>query len=341
MTESFIENSCLMDNPEEIHQSIQKRSNFFEEPHDKAFRLINGFTENMPNIVLEVFAKTLVYYDYSKEKNTIHPVDQVIAAVREKLPWLESVVVKKRRVDNEISRNGRLVFGDSLDNVIKENGILYAIDLTMNQDSSFYLDTRNLRIWLKKNMAGRSILNAFAYTGSLGVAALMGEASELVQLDLNWKFLNIAKRSVELNKKQPLKSQCQRADFWTRINHFKNIGKTFDCVILDPPVYAKTQKGCINLTKNYNALINKVRPIINHNGYLITINNALFQSGQAHQEELEQLCQSGYLKIEERIDVPEDCIGDASAINEVLPSDPMPYNHSTKITILSVKKKVV
>ncbi len=38
-------------------------------------------------------------------------------------------------------------------------------------------------------MKGRSVLNTFAYTGSLGVAALGGHASEVIQTDLSDGFL--------------------------------------------------------------------------------------------------------------------------------------------------------
>jgi len=69
---------------------------------------------------------------------------------------------------------------------------------------------------------------------------------------------------------------------------------------------------------------------------LVTINNALFVSGQDHQDDLKKLCESGYLNIEQTIDIPEDCIGNP---NGKLPADPSPYNHATKITILRVKKK--
>ncbi len=82
---------------------------------------------------------------------------------------------------------------------MKENGIWYALDLRMNQDASLYLDTRNLRTWAKENLGGKTVLNAFAYTGSLGVAACGGGASRVVQLDLSRQFLNLAKTSYTLN----------------------------------------------------------------------------------------------------------------------------------------------
>jgi len=61
------------------------------------------------------------------------------------------------------------LFGTELDSKIKEFNTWYAIDLTLNQDASFYLDTRNLRKWISESMKDKTVLNAFAYTGSLGL----------------------------------------------------------------------------------------------------------------------------------------------------------------------------
>jgi 23S rRNA (cytosine1962-C5)-methyltransferase len=52
---------------------------------------------------------------------------------------------------------------------------------------------------------------------------------------------------------------------------------------------------------------------------------------------LESLCKDGYLKICELIPVPQDFTG-YSPIGKPV-TDPAPFNHSTKIAILDVKRK--
>jgi 23S rRNA (cytosine1962-C5)-methyltransferase len=85
------------------------------------------------------------------------------------------------------------------DRRVRENGVWYALDLQANRDAGLYLDTRSLRRWLKERMAGARVLNTFAYTGSLGVAALAGGAARVVHVDLKRDFLNIARTSYTLN----------------------------------------------------------------------------------------------------------------------------------------------
>lgn len=321
-----------------LTEAIQKRQSLISPPYNTAFRLLNGFSEGIPDLVLEVFGKTLVCHDYGKE--TENPgMMAVVNLVLEQLPWVVSVLVKHRHASDAKLRNGHLVVGTKLDKRIVENGVHYAVDLRLNRDTSFYLDTQHLREWVKSHLKNKDVLNTFAYTGSIGMAALVGGARSVMHLDLNPQFLTLAKRSALLNGFPVEKSQYQTGDFWSRINQYKKSNLLFDCVILDPPIYAKTPKGTIDLRHNYDRIINKVRPLIRDGGYLITINNALYLSGEAHQAVLSTLCQDGYLSMETIIPVPEACVGDADALKRCLPEDPAPYNHPTKITILRVKRK--
>lgn len=99
---------------------------------------------------------------------------------------------------------------------MNEFGVRYALDLTMNQDASIYLDTRNLRGWLLSNSRGKRVLNTFAYTGSLGAAALAGGAVQVVQLDLNARFMLLARRTYALNGFQSRDQDFLTGDFFAR-----------------------------------------------------------------------------------------------------------------------------
>ncbi|RAP33684.1 SAM-dependent methyltransferase [Candidatus Marinamargulisbacteria bacterium SCGC AG-410-N11] len=327
-------------NFDQLLTNINARKELCNPPYITAFRLLNGFTESLPSLVIDVFGTTLVIHDYSKS-NALFGADLIsnlVSFIRKELPWLTAGILKQRHHPQVSHKKGIRLFGTSLTSKIHENGIWYAINLTLNQDNSFYLDTRLLRHWLSKHMNQLTVLNTFAYTGSLGIAAFSSGAKDVIQLDLNRDFLRVAQQSAALNQLPIIKRHYQTSDFWSRINQYKKNRLLFDCVILDPPIFSKTKKATIHLTQNYDRLINKVRPIINHNGYLITINNALFQSGKEHLEILQALCQDGYLSITTTIDVPRDCVGYLNT-EPNFPSDPTPYNHSTKITILQVRRK--
>jgi 23S rRNA (cytosine1962-C5)-methyltransferase len=159
----------------------------------------------------------------------------------------------------------------------------------------------------------------------------------VIQHDLNRQFLKVAKTSYTLNGFPIHKQDFIAMDFFPLVSKFKHANELFDCVLIDPPFFSKTTKGKVDQINESARLINKVRPLANDNGILIAINNALYVSGKEYMQTLEELCQDGYLKIKELIPVPEDFIG-YRKINSLI-TDPAPFNHSTKIAILEVKRK--
>ncbi len=48
-----------------IAAAIDARCELIDEHHDSALRLFNGFYEGAPDLVLDLYARTLVIHDYS------------------------------------------------------------------------------------------------------------------------------------------------------------------------------------------------------------------------------------------------------------------------------------
>lgn len=320
-----------------LEKAIASRAHRFDPAHEEAFRLFNGFYEGEPNLVVDIYAHTLLIHNYADDP--VKNQDQILEAaqtLRTTLDWLRAGIIKTRAGETPEAKCGELFFGETPDTKIKEHGAWYSIDLTMNRDASLYLDTRNLRKWIIENLKGKTVLNTFAYTGSFGVAALKGGSSRVTQIDLNRNFLNLAKQSYTLNGFPIQKGDFIPRDFFEQVGNLKRENKSFDCVIIDPPFFSTTSKGKVDQVHESARLINKVRPLINDGGILIVINNALFVSGKEYAQILDELCKNGYLKIKELIPVPDDFIG--NTVNKPI-TDPAPFNHSTKIAILDVKRK--
>jgi 23S rRNA (cytosine1962-C5)-methyltransferase len=322
-----------------LEAALHTRADLFDERHESAFRLFNGFYEGCPDLVLDVYARTLVIYNYADTPaDGLPAVDAARIFLRSNLPWLRTVVLKTRNGSSPDERRGLVIDGDTPARKIREFDVWYAVDLTMNRDASLYLDTRNLRKWAIDNLRGKTVLNTFAYTGSLGVAAMEGGAKRVVHLDLNRKFLNVAKTSYTLNGFPINKKDFISGDFFPVVSRLKRTGALFDCVFLDPPFFAATDKGTVDLTDN-KRLINKLRPLVADDGWLVAVNNALFLSGGKYMEMLEDLCADGYLRVESTIPVPEDFTGYPETRIGGFVSDPAPFNNPTKIALLKVRRK--
>lgn len=318
-----------------LDSALASRRETLASTSETAFRLFNGFYEGYPALALDVYGKTLLIHDYSDEPNQ-ELISRLVDYLRGGLGWLRAGILKTRNGKTQENKRGQILFGEP-DRKIKEHHVWYAIDLTMNRDASFYLDTSNLRKWLIENSKDKTVLNTFAYTGSLGVAAMAGGASGVVQTDRNKNFLSLAKDSYSLNHFPIQKQNFITQDFFPAVSRFKAGKQTFDCVIIDPPIFSSTSKGKVDLENESVRLINKVRPLINDGGILISINNGVYVSGSDYMKILETICKDGYLSVRELIPVPESFIGYNKVGKPI--TDPSPFNHSTKIAALDVKRK--
>jgi 23S rRNA (cytosine1962-C5)-methyltransferase len=337
------------DNPiplrERLDRAFEYRARFVDESHDAAFRLFNGFTEGAPDLAIDVYARTAVVHDYAPAVDNGQGAGIgdnaaiAIAAIRDRLSWCRSIVVKTRGTRNAEARRGVVVFGDQVDREVREHGVRYAVDPMINRDAGLYLDTRSLRAWAIEHLRGKSVLNTFAYTCSLGVAARAGGASRVLDTDRNARFLDVGRASCALNGIPARRGDFRVGDFWPVISQLNRSHERFDCVFLDPPFFATSDKGTVDLEASMTRLVNKVRPLVAHDGWLVAVNNGVYVSGSEYMAQLEALAASGYITLEERIPVGEDFVGEPSLRVTTTVSDPSPFVHSTKIAVLRVRRK--
>lgn len=282
----------------------------------------------LSGLLVERYAGTLIFSDNSADAS----YRKTAEAAAEKLPC--SILYKWRKSRNFRERNGTMLQGEP-DRFIVEHGVKYAVNLTLNQDNSFYGDTSELRRYLLENSAGKKVLNTFAYTGSLGVAALAGGAEKVVQSDLSGKFLALAKGSVTLNGLDENRMEIVEGNFFPVVSHFKKERRQFDTIILDPPFFSASSKGTVDLLNFPVALVNKVRPLAADGGEIIMVNNALFLSGKDFLAAADALCDNEYLCRAGIINIPEEFCSTSTV------ADPAPFNHPTKIVRFQVKRKKI
>jgi len=132
-----------------------------------------------------------------------------------------------------------------------EAGLRYPLLLNQGVNHGFFPDMARGREWLRSNGRGKTILNLFAYTCSLSVAALAGGARLVVNLDMSKSALAIGRKAHQLNK-----LDLRRASFLAH-DLFKSFGKLeslapFDLVVIDPPA---AQGKSFNAHKDWSRIL--------------------------------------------------------------------------------------
>ncbi|HBX56563.1 class I SAM-dependent rRNA methyltransferase [Pseudomonas sp. UBA2684] len=157
------------------------------------------------------------------------------------------------------------------------------------QDPLLFLDLRNARGWVKAHSAGKSVLNLFAYTCGVGLSAAAGGAREVVNLDFAEGNLAVGRENGVLNPElTPM--QFIQSDYFPAIRQLAGLPiaarrghklppyprltpRQFDLVFLDPPAWAKSAFGTVDLLRDYQSLLKPAILATAEDGVLICCNN--------------------------------------------------------------------
>jgi 23S rRNA (cytosine1962-C5)-methyltransferase len=157
----------------------------------------------------------------------------------------------------------------------REDGARYSIRFSGVRHPGLFLDHAPLRRWLRERASGWRVLNTFAYTGSLSVAAGLGGASHVTTLDLSGATVDWASANWRLNGLAEDKGRFIAGDVFERLPRFHRQGEAFDCVILDPPSFSRGKKGSFSTAKDLVKLHELAIDLLAPGGVLVTsINSA-------------------------------------------------------------------
>ncbi|NHC06490.1 class I SAM-dependent rRNA methyltransferase [Azonexus fungiphilus] len=122
---------------------------------------------------------------------------------------------------------------------IVENGVRLAVDIAGGHKTGFYLDQRENRRLLGELAAGKDILNCFCYTGGFSLQALAGGAASVLSIDSSGPALAQARANLALNPQlSAARAEWQEADVFQALRDFRQAGRKFDLIVLDPPKFA-------------------------------------------------------------------------------------------------------
>lgn len=222
-------------------------------PDNNTFRLVHGEGDNLPGLVIDVYASTAVMQAHSAgmhlSRHEIADALQKVMGERVKSIYYksEATLPYKAGLDNE---NGYLL-GKESEDAAMENGLRFYVDWQKGQKTGFFVDQRENRSLLEKYSPGRSVLNMFCYTGGFSFYAMRGGAKLVHSVDSSAKAIALTNRNVELNFPGDSRHQAFAEDAF---KYLGKIGNDYDLIILDPPAFAKHKNVLRNALQGYRKL---------------------------------------------------------------------------------------
>ncbi len=226
-------------------------------------------------VTVELFGKCAKVVDYSEEGMD----DDEIVITRDivnRMAYIESDRIYFQRRKKREGIEQHTSSGDvSTVLSVKENGLVFEVDLTKHIDTGLFLDMVNVRSLVQDMASGMDVLNLFSYTGSFSVYAAKGGAESVTSVDMSNTYSSWAERNLKANGFEGDRYNCVVDDADHFLSEAKKAGRRWDIVIFDPPSFSNSHKmeRPFDIAKDYLEWIYRINYLLNDHGVLIFSSN--------------------------------------------------------------------
>jgi len=246
-----------------ISRALVLRGMIYDRPF---YRLLHAEGDGVPGLVIDRFDDTLTVQIGTAGME--RQIEAITAALDEVLKP-KTIILRNdapSRTLEGLESYVKTLKGEGRRIAVEENGARYIADLTEGQKTGWYYDQRDNRAFIAALAKGRTVLDAYSYTGGFGILAAKAGAKEVVCLDSSAPALALAEESARANG---VTIKAVKADVFEELERLKAAGERFDIVLADPPPFVKSRKDLEPGAKAYRKLARLVADVTAPGGLLM------------------------------------------------------------------------
>ena len=230
------------------------------------YRLLHAEGDGVPGLVIDRFGDTLtLQIGTAGMEKQLGAITMALDAVLKPKTIILRADAPSRSLEG-LDSYVKTIKGDGHRIAVEENGARYIADLAEGQKTGWYYDQRDNRAFIAGFASGKTVLDAYSYTGGFGILAAKAGAKEVVCLDSSAPALAIAEESARAND---VKIQAVKADVFDELARLKTQDEVFDIVVADPPPFVKSKKDLEPGAKAYRKLARLAADVTAPNGLLL------------------------------------------------------------------------
>jgi 23S rRNA (cytosine1962-C5)-methyltransferase len=255
-----------------LRRSVDARGDLLarlEDEETDIVRLLHGATEGAPGLAIDRYGPLLLLQTWREPLPPGFP-EEAAGVVEAALGVALTPVWNHRGPGGGPPWTAQHAVELPADPVGLEGGLRF--DVTprhRGHDPLLFIDLRAARRAVRR-LAQGDVLNAFAYTCGVGVAARAGGARSVVNLDFAASALEVGRRNAGLNGFDDDGFVTLQEDYFPAARQlaglpirgrgarrrFRRLApRTFDGVVLDPPRWARSPFGAVDVVRDYGSLL--------------------------------------------------------------------------------------
>ncbi len=275
-----------------INTAFQVRSDLVKKLVSEAtdtWRIFHGVNEGRPGLTIDKYGPQVLVQSFGQPLSE-QEIEEIKSVVSSHLGFSLYFVYNHR--SGKKIRNIPLA-GEpdgQTPSICTELGVKYRIiGVHQGLDPLLFIDLRAGRRFLVQHCKGKSLLNLFAYTCGAGVAASASGAKPVWNVDFALSSLNYGKENANLNQIPVDRLRFIHQDVFPVIRQLSGLGVkgkaqrrqflkftpgTFDIVFMDPPTWAASPFGAVDLIDDYQGLFKPALLCVKPGGMIICTNHA-------------------------------------------------------------------
>ena len=232
-----------------------------------AFRLIYGEADGFPGLIADSYAGHLVL-------QVLHPgmeglLPEILELTQKHLSPLSLTLrndVEIRTLEG-LPREVNTIWGELPPLVeVREGGVRLLADLKGGQKTGLFLDQRENHLAAGAYAQGEA-LDCFSYQGGFALHLARG-CLKVTLVESSGAALTRAQENARLNQLENL--HPVKENVFAFLKDAVNAGRRFDCIVLDPPAFAKSRRDRESAIKGYREINRRAMQLLNPGGVLIT-----------------------------------------------------------------------
>ncbi len=213
-------------------------------PPSVVCRLVHGESDGLPGVVADLYADTIVFQLSTAGADRWRA--EIVDALRAAVPWARSIYERSdspARAREGLSPVCGLCHGEEPPDVLEASwsGLRFGVPVRSGHKTGVYLDQAENLARVGAFAAGAEVLDAFCYTGGFTMAALRGGAAHVTSLDSSADALDGLRANLERNALDASRVEIICDDAFKRLRRFRDEGRSFDLIVLDPPKFAESR----------------------------------------------------------------------------------------------------
>ncbi|WP_111632848.1 class I SAM-dependent rRNA methyltransferase [Pedobacter cryoconitis] len=255
-----------------LKDAIASRAHLLSDQQTNTCRLVFSEADYLPGLIVDKYADYLSLQILSAGmENVKAELIEILIAELNPIGIFDKSDANARTHENlEVSQG--LLWGETPPEFIevKENGVRYHINIADGQKSGFYCDQRDNREILAAYTKDKEVLDCFCYSGGFTLNSLKHGAKHVTSVDSSALAMETLKHNLGLNGFMEHQQTSVQSDVNKQLRVFKEDGRLFDVIVLDPPKYAPSRSALDRAARAYKDLNRLGMLLLKKGGILAT-----------------------------------------------------------------------